>query len=235
MKTILLKCAGPLQAWGTASYFESRMTDLYPSKSAIIGLLAACCGFRRDEDAEIQKLNDLNFAVRVDRQGTLLRDYHIAQKYKNSGAFDRTYVTNRYYLQDAIFIVSLAHDDEHLLDRLVEAIKAPYFQPFMGRRSLPVPADFLIGTFEGSPLEVLETYPAQGLVSVAGETHKTLTVYADAQLCADQHGHQWRQDVPLSFNQKNRQFGYRLEGKTRLTVPIRQAATEHDAFGAIGG
>ena len=55
MKTILLKFAGPLQSWGTSSHFETRHTDFYPSKSAVIGLLAASLGYRRDEDEKIQK------------------------------------------------------------------------------------------------------------------------------------------------------------------------------------
>ena len=63
MKTILLKFAGPLQSWGTSSHFETRHTDFYPSKSAVIGLLAASLGYRRDEDEKIQKLNELDFAV----------------------------------------------------------------------------------------------------------------------------------------------------------------------------
>lgn len=39
--TILLKLAGPLQSWGTSSHFETRATDRYPSKSAVLGILAA--------------------------------------------------------------------------------------------------------------------------------------------------------------------------------------------------
>ncbi len=56
MKTILLKFAGPLQSWGTRSHFETRHTDLYPSKSAVIGIIAASMGFRRDDDTKIQVL-----------------------------------------------------------------------------------------------------------------------------------------------------------------------------------
>ncbi len=97
MKTILLKFAGPLQSWGTNSHFEVRHTDMYPSKSAVIGIVAASCGYRRDEDENIQRLNDLHFAVRLDQKGSLLRDYHTAKKYKADGTVERTYVTNRYY------------------------------------------------------------------------------------------------------------------------------------------
>ena len=143
VKTLLLKLAGPLQSWGTRSHFETRHTDFYPSKSAIIGMIAAGFGYHRNDDESIAALNQLDFAVRVDRQGTLLRDYHTAQKYKNNGEFDRTYVTNRYYLEDAVFVVAVGHADEKWIDRIEEALRNPYYQPFMGRRSLPLPADFI--------------------------------------------------------------------------------------------
>jgi len=144
MKTILLKFAGPLQSYGTSSHFETRYTEYYPSKSAVIGLLAACLGYRRDEAENLGELSKLQFAVRIDQDGTLLRDYHIARSYNEKGVESKTYVTNRYYLEDALFVVALSGMDE-LIDTRIKAIKSPYFQPFMGRRSLPVPVDFFLG------------------------------------------------------------------------------------------
>ena len=87
MKSLLLKFSGPLQSWGTDSHFETRHTDYYPSKSAVVGMIAAAFGYRRSADCDeaIAKLNDLDFAVRIDQQGNLLRDYHIAAKYKSNG------------------------------------------------------------------------------------------------------------------------------------------------------
>lgn len=82
MATILLKFAGPLQSYGTSSHFETRHTDLYPSKSAVLGMVAACLGYRRHEKDKLQLLNTLDFAVRVDQVGKLLKDYHTAKKYK---------------------------------------------------------------------------------------------------------------------------------------------------------
>lgn len=84
MKTVLLKLSGPMQSWGTSSHFETRNTDYYPSKSAIIGIIVASFGYKRDEDEKIKKLNDLDFAVRVDQVGTLRKDFHIATKYKDN-------------------------------------------------------------------------------------------------------------------------------------------------------
>ena len=160
MKTILLKFTGPLQSYGTSSHFETRYTDYYPSKSAVIGLLAACLGYRRDEAENLRELSKLKFAVRIDQDGTLLRDYHIARSYNEKGVESKTYVTNRYYLEDALFVVAISGKDE-LVDILIKAIKSPYFQPFMGRRSLPVPVDFFLGECAEDILDSLRNLPWQ--------------------------------------------------------------------------
>ena len=126
MKTILLKFSGPLQSWGTNSHFEIRNTDAHPSKSGVIGMIAAGLGYSRDDDENLARLNCLSYAVRIDQTGELLRDYHTAKKYKENGTFERTYVTTRYYLQDAVFIVALSCDDEKLIDDVKTAVMFPY-------------------------------------------------------------------------------------------------------------
>ena len=65
-----------------------------------------------------------------------MKDYHIAQKYKNNGEFERNYVTNRYYLEDAVFVVAISHKSDELMDKIEGGLRYPYYQPFMGRRSL---------------------------------------------------------------------------------------------------
>lgn len=160
MKSLLLKFAGPLQSWGTDSHFETRHTDYYPSKSAVIGMIAAAFGYRRstDCDEEIAKLNDLDFAVRIDQQGNLLRDYHIAAKYKPNGDFEKNYVTNRYYLEDAIFLVAIGSDNEKLICSINDALRSPYFQSSLGRRSLPPTADFILGVEDCGVIHALLTH-----------------------------------------------------------------------------
>ena len=44
MATLLLRLAAPLQAWGADSKFETRKTAREPTKSGVIGLLAAALG-----------------------------------------------------------------------------------------------------------------------------------------------------------------------------------------------
>ena len=138
MKTILLKFAGPLQSWGTDSHFESRFTDFHTSKSAVIGLIAASLGINREDDEKLRQLDVLSFATRVDQKGSLLQDYHIAQKYKKNGDFERNYVTNRYYLEDSVSIVAIGCEDDELMGKIDKALKNPYYAYFMGRNLLPI-------------------------------------------------------------------------------------------------
>lgn len=223
-----------MQSWGTRSHFETRHTDLYPSKSAIIGLVAASLGYKRQETNKIKSLNQLHFAVRIDQKGKLLRDYHTAEKIKNTGSFDRTYVTHRYYLEDAVFLVGLGSKDLDELNKIALALQKPYFQGYLGRRSLPLTADFFQGLKDGDVISVLksEAWKASPWYKRQYPQAK-LTIHADASLL-DTQKHNLRKDQVLSFSQDAREFGYR--GEASIQVDSRDPAmTEHDAFSAIGG
>lgn len=239
MKTILLKLSGPLQSWGTDSHFETRQTDRYPSKSAIIGMIAASLGYRRDEDSKIQKLNDLDFGVRIDQVGEVLRDYHTAKKYKSNGSLERTYVTNRYYLQDSVFIVAIGHEDEQFIEKIETGLKNPYFQLYMGRRSLPLPNDFFVENIEMGVVESLRQLPWKAAKWYQKKKISTLTAYVDSNLL-EEKSFNMRKDRVNSFSQKNRSFGFR--GESRILIQLKneenlhnEFCKEHDAFNAIGG
>lgn len=227
MKTILLKLSGPMQAWGTGSKFETRYTDHYPSKSAIIGMLAASLGYRRD-DERISKLNEIDFAVRVDQRPNLIRDYHIASKYKKNGTFERNYVTNRYYLEDGVFVVAIGSNDE-LIEKLYRALENPYFQPYMGRRSCPPPADFLIGVRDLGPIVSLKeldwqasSYFKKRYPSYVAE------LYADSHLLAGKE--KIRNDRVVSFSYEGRKFMPRFESESSISFGYE---TSHDPFKAL--
>lgn len=218
MKTILLKLKGPMQSWGTSSHFETRNTDYYPSKSAVIGIIAACFGYRRDQEQQIKELNELDFALRVDQQGMLLRDYHIAQKYKETGEFEKTYVTNRYYMEDAVFVIAISHASDQQVEEIYEALQHPYFSPFMGRRSCPVPLDFIIKMTEEDAITALEKLEWQ-----AAEWYKKkyadyrAEIYADKALIP-QGIATMRKDYVISFSQKERKFGPRFEVRKSINL-----------------
>ena len=249
MKTILLKFSGPLQSYGTSSHFQTRYTDYYPSKSAVLGLLAACLGYRRDEEEKLRELSTLKFAVRIDQQGGLLKDYHIAITDKEIVEKPQTYVTNRYYLEDALFVVALSGMDE-LIDTLTKAIKSPYFQPFMGRRSLPVPVDFFLGVSAEDILDSFRNLPWQAAHWDKKKKRKqgigekiSLEVYADEEILKDEKisRSKLRRDIPISFSQKGRQFAFRQEACISIEVlsgiekGLGAEDIEHDVFSTLEG
>ena len=237
MKTVLLKFSGPLQSWGTDSHFETRHTDTHPSKSGVIGMIAAGLGYRRDEEEKIIRLNNLGFAVRIDQNGEILRDYHTAKKYKENGDFDRTYVTNRYYLQDAVYVVALCSSDEELINDVKMAVTNPYFSFYLGRRSLPPTADLLLDILDTDAVTALKEYPWQ-----ASEWYKKknndqqfkLQLFADKSLLDDGSAFV-RNDEVISFSQtKGRRFNPRNENGIFIDLLDAEKTMEHDAFDAIG-
>ena len=238
MKTILLKFAGPMQSWGTDSHFETRHTDLYPSKSAAIGLIGAALGIRRVDD--IKELVDIKFAVRVDQEGGLLKDYHIARKYKTSGDIEGTYVTERYYLEDAVFVVAISHEGDNFIEKMYEALKRPYFQMFLGRRSIPVLADFILGNFDcdiRAALEKCEWQAKDYYKKRYNKSQKLLDVYCDKGVFDNADREILRQDKVISFSNKHRQFSFRYEDHAKIYVKnsmFEAEDTNHNIFDLVG-
>lgn len=143
MPTLLMRLAGPMQSWGTSSRFDQRDTGKEPSKSGVIGLLAAAFGIDREVwNEEVQAMAALKMGVRHDRSGVLKRDYQTAQ---NIISADRskthpTAVTIRDYLADSVFLVGMEGEDRKLLERAHAALQTPVWPLALGRKSY-VPAE----------------------------------------------------------------------------------------------
>lgn len=137
MPTLLIRLVGPMQAWGTSSRFDVRDTGKEPSKSGVIGLLAAAAGIDRSDWQRLQALCALRMGVRHDRPGLPRRDYQTAQHIiRADGSRPQdTAVTRRHYLADAAFLVGLAGDDRTLLDRLHSALADPVWPLALGRKA----------------------------------------------------------------------------------------------------
>ena len=227
MATLLLRLAAPLQSWGADSKFETRKTNREPTKSGIIGLLAAALGLRRDDAAGLARLNGLHFAVRADREGSLLVDFHTANREEDRKKGKAPYVTYRHYLQDAVFLVGLESEDTALLQELETALKHPAYPLYLGRRSCPPTLPLCLGIRQGSLLDVLRTEPMQGRKPETGK----LRIVADADP-ADPAAVP-RQDLPVSFSPVHRQYGFRPVREWRLDRPEMPEPTEHDPMAEL--
>lgn len=217
MKTITIRLSSPLQSYGDEAHFNHRTTGDYPSKSSVIGLLAAALGYGRD-DQRIQQLRHLQFAVRVDQSGTIMTEFQTVEWKKNTRK-----LTYRGLLQDAVFTVALGSEDNALMDQLVWALHHPHFQLYFGRRA-NVPAGVLqIELFEQrDPVTVLEQLPWQA-ASWYQKKHRhiasvTVDLIADAGLLSKCLVDYVKDDVK-SFSQRKRSFDYRAVVQKRIELP----------------
>lgn len=197
MPTLLLRLAGPMQAWGSDSAFEIRRTEFFPTKSGLVGLLAAALGRGRAEN--VDDLARLKMTVGIRRPGTLIRDYHTV---KNGGK--TAYVTTRYYLADAEFIVGLESSDKLFLKDLEEAVLHPVYPLFLGRRSCPpsLPIDMGICMLNADQAVLEACKDGQK----KGDEEEILMLSETPQQKAVVHR---LYDRPVSFNPIHRKFAVR--------------------------
>lgn len=214
MSTLLLRFAGPMQAWGADSRFDVCRTNREPTKSGEIGLLAAALGWRRD--APLDDLEALQFGVRVDREGVLLRDFHMVRSAKTA------YVTTRYYLCDAVFLTGVFSEDEALMQRLAEAVSHPAFPLFLGRRACPPEGRVFLGLREEALEEALMHEPS--LLSQQTMDPNKMT----RMVLEDPAGPARLRDVPVSFSPFRREYRYRaakeqwIGSQTTAHDPMRE-------------
>ena len=210
-----------MQAWGTSSRFEQRDTHLEPSKSGVVGLLAAALG--RDRGEDVSDLAALKMGVRVDKEGVLKRDYHTAQEIVqadgrlNRDRNMRNSVSERFYLADAVFLVGLEHPDKAFLTATHQALKTPHWPLFLGRKSfVPSPGVYLPGGLRDEHLETaLTTFPP---LHPAASERATLRFATE-----DSQGAQLRADQPLgSFSARS--FGQRRVRVESRPNPFKDAA-----------
>lgn len=159
--SLVLHFHGPLQSWGTDDRFNIRGTERLPTKSGVIGLLAAADG--RPRRSDVSDLTQLTLTVRVDRPGRTLRDYHTVgaahpkgKRLISAEGKERAdaILTERYYLADAAFTIALFGDGA-LLSRLDDALRAPRWPLALGRRSCPPAEPFVVGLRHADPMTVL--------------------------------------------------------------------------------
>lgn len=168
MPTLLLRLVGPMQSWGTTSRFDQRDTGKEPSKSGVIGLLAAAMGIDRESWTALEPLTHLTMGVRHDRAGLPKRDYQTAGcatgdtiiKADGKPSKDGV-VSHRFYLADAAFLLGFQGDDRVLLEKAHAALLNPVWSLSLGRKSyVPSEPIGIDGGVQDAPLrEVLARWP----------------------------------------------------------------------------
>ena len=230
---LVLRLGGPLQSWGGTQRLPlNRRTELFPTKSGVIGMLAAAQGRSRSDN--VQDLTNLRFGVRADRPGKVVSDFHtVSSLFDEKGIFapgrgrlpkvgggyrlakNSTQLTYRYYLADACFVAGL-EGELSVLERFERALRNPEFPLYLGRRSCPpdrpvcgVPLAEEDGghsgvqaLWEGSLEEVFQSVPWQAGVG----SRRTSRVEA---VIESRDGDREVMDEPVSFDPIRRAYRQR--------------------------
>ena len=182
MQFLVFQLQAALAAWGDVAVGEYRGTHEHPGASALVGLLGAALGVRRDNEAGHAALRDgYAFAVGTVAAGDLLRDYHTAQVPGRSDLKGRphrtrrdelavprrdlnTILSTRDYRQGAAWAVAVQPlaGAPHTLQDLAQALRQPRFVLYLGRKCCPPAA------------------PLAPTVAEAGSAHEALVAYLAA-------------------------------------------------------
>ena len=231
MTVLLLRIAGPLQAWGVRSRFTVRSTELAPTRSGIIGMVAAAVGRRRTDP--IEDLLALRFGVRKDQPGRIIRDFHTARTLDGKESMP---LSNRYYLADAVFLAGI-EGDRPLLEGIDEALQHPAFPLYLGRRSCPPTHPVSLGLREATLLDALRAEPWLASPWFRKQQHSHVF---DAELLLDQEvvpaeergAARGSRDAPVSFDPRRRDYDFRQVERLMVQVGVPKADA-HDPMLAL--
>ena len=143
-----------MASWGQAAVGGNRPTAVQPSRSALIGLLAAALGIKRTQEEQLQQLQaSIHLAVKQCVPSMLIRDYHTSQvpssskkiqyrtrKQELSSDSLNTILSSRDYRCDGLWTVaiSLKKHTYYTLQELANGLKNPVFSLYLGRKSCPL-------------------------------------------------------------------------------------------------
>jgi CRISPR system Cascade subunit CasD len=203
-----MRMEGVLQSWGDRSKWDERDTGEFPSKSGIVGLLGCCMGISRGDQRLIRLSDSLNMAVRADKPGSRMIDFHTVQtdrltRADGSSGQSGTIVSNRSYLQDASFLVLLTSSDE-TLSACADALRRPIWPPCLGRRSC-VPSRPL---FEGDDNGCASVREALGSRFLLQDARGPFRVWTEIEGNRILNGALTRQDRLVAVSDKARQFAW---------------------------
>ncbi|WP_367027381.1 type I-E CRISPR-associated protein Cas5/CasD [Methylococcus sp. ANG] len=155
---LIFQLYGPLAAWGEQAVGEARHSATRPSRSALLGLMAAALGLRRDDEAgQCHLAESLKFGVKTLAMGSVVKDYHTTQvppqdkkaKHWHTRRDELrvektrlgTILSSREYRQDGLWLAAAWSDGEkpaYTLDDLAGHLARPAFTLYLGRKSCPL-------------------------------------------------------------------------------------------------
>lgn len=245
---LIVRLAGLLAAYGTRAAFTDRDTHTHPTRSAVLGMLAATAG-RPPSQALTPHTNlpgapsyhDLTITIRADNPGTPHTDFHVTgggypphARLRTSAGTMRppaksALPTHRHYLAGSAFTLAL-QGPTALLESIAHHLEHPHWAPYLGRRACIPDEPLLLGPPREDPISHLMTLtpltpahpprPGQTTLPVAflWESPPAHNPHARTYSLADQ---------PVDFTRTTRTHTQRSLWRTTENLPATLHAGEH--------
>jgi CRISPR system Cascade subunit CasD len=218
-KFVAIRLLGVLQSWGGDSAYTYRNSNLFPTKSAVLGLCCAAKGLSRGSEKErlfLEKIADCPMTtIAIPRVRTAhdakwfinvrrITDFHTVEGTKTATGKSNQHavMTYRQYLCDADFLV-LIEMDAAIADDLGEKLLNPDWGLWLGRKSCIPSAPVFGGVF--STMEEVSSNLLEGK-SINCFTHQK-------EATSFEQGSDTLRDKPLDYA-----IHKRVRGQRRVTI-----------------
>lgn len=177
---IAITLDAPLMSFGGPAVDQVGNTYLFPPKSMLTGFMGAALGYERSEAEKLQDLqNGFQYGVREDRAGDVIEDFQTVDlttpwmtglwqdgEYRTGDQVRETEKSRetlrRQYVADAVYRVVIDMNTVSE-DRLAEALAAPKWPVYVGRKSCgagPLRPQKIEGESIRSALKSMDLHPA---------------------------------------------------------------------------
>ena len=226
MRHLALYLRAPLQSWGASSKFGDRGTIDAPTRSGLLGLIAAACGIDKNDEARdrewLARAAKLSLSILAFRRGDRMADYHtVGARYDKDDPWQKrmipvtadgkprgTDLTHRDYLMDSVFGVVISGDNA-IVAEMAEGLANPVWGVWFGRKSCIPTEPILVGVFDSDEAarKALDTRFRASLErgggKIAGKREDEAVRFDLVEAAADE-AEETLLDVPVSF--KKREF-----------------------------
>lgn len=211
MPGFILHLQGPMQSYADTGFGQLREAGLFPSRAAVLGIVAAAMGIPRADERLVRLHEAFDVHVAAARSGRVLKDYHTVE----TEATRPKTLTWRDYHHDSHFVACLETKDRQMSDQAQQALRRPVYSAFLGRRSCPPAVPLFPVAIQGDAFEFFReaTVEASRALPFTGEQRwgprvKSIAIYLDGHL----------REAPPAFAGAQLTYGSRRD---RLLAPRR--------------
>lgn len=233
---LLLRLEGNFQSWGDRSRFWNRETQVFPTKSAVIGLLFCAMGLSGECKEELAQFADMKMtSYRIGEKNKtpapILSDFHMVgngysesdpwqlecipktsegKKAVNGGAR----LTRREYLQNYRFAVLLEIPVEWM-QRIEEGLKNPVWDIYLGRKNCIPSSNVFDGFYANSDdaEKAIRNKLLEERIEKNSPELALLAMQRDAQL--GDESTRILQDIPIAFGPRKQ---YRVRRVCEISI-----------------